>query len=87
MSEEASQTRAPRGITDAEALQRDGHAQKASKVRAEMRGDRKRVCTGCLLPTDQALGRIHSELPCDRCGKAPCFGIVTIGDRDTRLDP
>ena len=57
----------------------DGIAQKASAARARSREGRKRVCFGCQRPEDDALGLVHSELPCERCGAVPCHGIVTNG--------
>ena len=62
------------------------HAIKAAKRDARERSKRQRVCKGCIKPQDRALGLIHSELACQRCGVAPCYGIVTAGDADFRVE-
>jgi hypothetical protein len=46
---------------------------------AKRQAGRQRVCEACVRPNDVALGRVHSELPCTRCRRAPCFGIITVG--------
>lgn len=45
---------------------------------AKERGARERICTGCCKDDDHIIGGIHSELPCMRCQKVPCAGVVVI---------
>jgi hypothetical protein len=46
---------------------------------AKRQAGRQRVCLACVRGDDIALGRVHSDLPCHRCKKTPCFGIITVG--------
>jgi hypothetical protein len=45
---------------------------------ARERGARERVCAVCCNDNDHIIGGIHSELPCMRCQRAPCAGVVVI---------
>jgi len=38
--------------------------------------ERARVCHACLFPTDLKLGHVHSDLGCQRCNQAPCWGFI-----------
>jgi len=37
---------------------------------------RARICHACFVPTDLKLGHVHSELGCQRCSQAPCWGFI-----------
>lgn len=53
------------------------HALKAAVREARDRSGRRRVCMGCIdAERDRPLGVVHSECACQRCGVAPCFGVI-----------
>lgn len=39
-------------------------------------GARLRLCADCVTTSDEVIGGIHSELPCQRCGAIPCVGAI-----------
>jgi len=57
----------------------DSLQQKQAAAEARRRSGRQRICMTCVRAADVEIGLVYSELPCSRCGKAPCHGIVTAG--------
>jgi hypothetical protein len=58
----------------------DELAKRGAARDAKERGGRERICAGCCKDNDHIIGGIHSELPCMRCGKKPCAGVVVMAD-------
>ena len=57
----------------------DGHSEKAMRLLAKKRRERKLVCAACKRAGDDVLGDNHSWVtPCARCGAKPCAGFVVI---------
>jgi len=63
------------------ALQSDQLYKRAAARDAKDRGERERVCVGCVGDHDRVLGGIWSELACQRCGARPCVGAVVVVER------
>lgn len=37
---------------------------------------RRRLCWACADGATRVIGSVHSELACDACGIAPCYGVI-----------
>jgi hypothetical protein len=57
----------------------NSHDGLAAAKDARLRSKRERICNLCVREADKALGLLHTEAACQRCGAAPCHGIVTVG--------
>lgn len=61
----------------------DSHYRKAVVRDTRVRPKRERVCTECFVDgNDHILGGVHSALPCERCGKKPCAGVIVVKDEN-----
>lgn len=57
------------------------HAARVKQVNAQL--GRLRVCAPCSKPSDELLGGVSSDLPCDRCKAKPCVGFIVRAEIKT----
>lgn len=44
---------------------------------------RRRLCWACASGVPRVIGTVHSDLACDACGVAPCYGVIVQGNPAT----